>query len=193
MSRFENTFRSAVANAERDVLIAQIRANPQMTLSELGKLTSGELGPLLKGLTIGDLISAATGDAAPAAATDAAPVISKSTPKATKRRGRKAKAPKAAKTAAAKAPAKTAAAKAPKAKAPVVEVETRTATGRALYDESVLSAIRGFGKPMSAEELRASVGGTPLQARAALARLINAGAITWEGKARGTRYSETKS
>ncbi len=170
MSRFENTFRSAVANAERDVLIAQIRANPQMTLSELGKLTAGELGPLLKGLTIGDLITAAGG----------AP-LSKSAPKAAKAskpRGRKAQAPKA----------KAAKAKATKS----ADVETRTATGRARYDESVLAAIKGFGKPMSAEELRASVGGTPLQARASLARLINAGTITWEGKARGTRYSLVK-
>ncbi len=163
MSRFENTFRSAVANAERDVLSAQIRANPQMTLSELGKLTSGELGPLLKGLTIGDLISAAGGSPLKAA-------------KAAKGKTRGKKAQKAAKP----------------AKPKTAEVETRTATGRARYDESVLAAIKGFGKPMSAEELRASVGGTPLQARASLARLINAGTITWEGKARGTRYSLVK-
>ncbi len=163
MSRFENTFRSAVANAERDVLIAQIRANPQMTLSELGKLTSGELGPLLKGLTIGDLVSAAGGAPLKAA-------------KAAKGKTRGKKAQKAVKP----------------AKPKTAEVETRTATGRARYDESVLAAIKGFGKPMSAEELRASVGGTPLQARASLARLINAGTITWEGKARGTRYSLVK-
>ncbi len=174
MSRFENTFRSAVANAERDVLIAQIRANPQMTLSELGKLTSGELGPLLKGLTIGDLIAAAGG--APAPVSKAAPKAAKAPKAAPKSRGRKAQAPKAK----AAKPAKSA------------DVETRTATGRARYDESVLAAIKGFGKPMSAEELRASVGGTPLQARASLARLINAGTITWEGKARGTRYSLVK-
>jgi len=180
MSRFENTFRSAVANAERDVVIAQIRANPEMTLSELGKLTSGELGPLLKGLTIGDLIAAA-GTKAPKAPKAAAPKAGKkAAPKASKGRGRKASAPAAAK-APAKAPAKASA-----------EVETRTATGRERYDQSVLSAIKGFGKPMSAEELRASVGGTPLQARASLARLINAGTVTWEGKARGTRYSLVK-
>ncbi len=167
MSRFENTFRSAVANAERDVLIAQIRANPQMTLSELGKLTSGELGPLLKGLTIGDLISAAGGT----------PVKASKAAKGAKGKSRGRKAQKESKPAKASKPA---------------EVETRTATGRARYDESVLAAIKGFGKPMSAEELRASVGGTPLQARASLARLINAGTITWEGKARGTRYSLVK-
>lgn len=179
MSRFENTFRSAVANAERDVLIAQIRANPQMTLSELGKLTAGELGPLLKGLTIGDLITAASG----APLSKSAPKPAKAAKAAPKSRGRKAQAPKA------QAPK----AQAPKAKAAKsAEVETRTATGRARYDESVLAAIKGFGKPMSAEELRASVGGTPLQARASLARLINAGTITWEGKARGTRYSLVK-
>jgi hypothetical protein len=34
----------------------------------------------------------------------------------------------------------------------------------------------------------AEVGGTPLQARSGLARLIEAEKITWTGKARGTKY-----
>ncbi len=180
MSRFENTFRSAVANAERDVLIAQIRANPQMTLSELGKLTSGSLGPLLKGLTVGDLLQAA---GATLAAAPAAKPAAKPAKPAAKARGRRA--------ASDVAPPKVSVVRpsiksSPKTSA---EVETRTATGRDRYDQSVLAAIKGFGKPMSAEELRSEVGGTPLQARASLARLINAGTVTWEGKARGTRYS----
>ena len=178
MSRFENTFRSAVANAERDVLIAQIRANPQMTLSELGKLTSGGLGPLLKGLTVGDLLQAA------GAAITAEPVRPAAKPaKVAKTRGRR--------PASDVAPPKVSVVRPPVKSSPKTsaEVETRTATGRDHYDQSVLIAIRGFGKPMSAEELRSEVGGTPLQARASLARLINAGTVTWEGKARGTRYS----
>ena len=179
MSRFENTFRSAVANAERDVLIAQIRANPQMTLSELGKLTTGSLGPLLKGLTVGDLLQAAgaTLTAAPAAKPAAKPA------KPAKTRGRRASSEVATPKVSVVRPAIKGS---PKTS---IEVETRTATGRERYDQSVLAAIKGFGKPMSAEELRSEVGGTPLQARASLARLINAGTVTWEGKARGTRYS----
>lgn len=167
MSRFESTFRNAVANAERDVLIAQIRANPQMSLSELGKLTTGELGKLLKTLTIGDLLEADVGLAA-------SPTVKqrKSPKDSAAKGGRKRKAAK--KEAEAGSPA---------------TVETRTAAGRERYDKAVLAAIKGAESPISAEELRAQVGGTPLQARASLARLINAGNVTWEGKARGTRYS----
>ena len=57
------------------------------------------------------------------------------------------------------------------------------------YDKTVFAALQGADKPLSSEDLRAQVGGTPLQARASLARLINSEKVTWEGKARGTRYS----
>ncbi|MEZ4380589.1 MAG: hypothetical protein R3A79_04545 [Nannocystaceae bacterium] len=136
-----------------------------MTLSELGKLTTGELGKLLKTLTIGDLLSADVDVAAP-------PLAASTSRKSGGKRGegRKRKAAK-------------------KAEAAPTEVETRTAAGRERYDKSVFAAIEGAESPISAEELRAKVGGTPLQARASLARLINAGTVTWEGKARGTRYS----
>ena len=33
MVKFEQTFRDAVANAERDVMIEQIRATPEMTIA----------------------------------------------------------------------------------------------------------------------------------------------------------------
>jgi hypothetical protein len=64
MSRFEATFRTAIANAERDVLVDQIRANPQMSLQELGKLSTGELGGLLRQITVGDLVGAVARSAA---------------------------------------------------------------------------------------------------------------------------------
>lgn len=173
MSRFETTFRNAVANAERDVLVEQIRGNPQMSLSELGKLTTGELGPLLRNLTVGDLLRSG------AAASVAAPTRPRG---AGKRSRGGAKAPKEAKEAKESAPK---AAKAAKAGV----VDTRSAAGRERFDQTVLAAIKAAASPISAEELRGQIGGTPLQARSALARLINAGKVTWEGKARGTRYS----
>jgi hypothetical protein len=161
MSRFETTFRTAVANAERDVLVEQIRANPLMNLSELGKLATGELGTLLKQITIADLLGAAA-------------------PAGEARRERKAdKAP---------APPK----KAPggrKPKAAAAEVDTRTAEGRAAYDANVLTALRAAVGPQSASQLTAKVGGSPLQIRTALARLIEAGSVHWSGRARGTRYT----
>ena len=68
-------------------------------------------------------------------------------------------------------------------------VDTRTAAGREAYQEAVGNVVEAKGgKPTSAAEIRAKVGGTPTQARAALARLIEDGKITYEGKARATRY-----
>jgi len=174
MSRFEAAFLSAVANAEREVLVDQIRANPGMSLHELGKLaTTGQLGGLLGQITVGDVIGgrAPRGDSSPA---------------------RKPAASKAAAVAAAPpAPAVARKAKAEVAgrKAPAAEVDTRTAEGRAAYDTEVLAALRGLAKPASASNLTSVAGGSPLQIRTALARLIETGAVRWSGRARGTRYT----
>jgi hypothetical protein len=170
MSRFESTFLTAVANAEREVLVDQIRANPKMSLQELGKLATGQLGGLLGQITIRDLIAerSARADNKPA-------------------RGRK---PTVAAPVVAAAPAAKGKAKAEGRKAaPAAEVDTRTAEGRAAYDAAVLSALKGLGKPASASNLTAVAGGSPLQIRTALARLIEAGAVRWSGRARGTRYT----
>lgn len=174
MSRFETTFRNAVASAERDVLLEQIRANPEMTLSELGRLTNGELGALLKNLTVGDLLT-----------------LDRSSPPARPERSSNGRGRGAAESATRPEKAEKAE-KAEKTGRPlraVPDVETRTAAGREQYDREMLVALHEGDAAMSAEELRARVGGTPLQARAALARLIEAGHVLWEGRARGTRYS----
>ena len=68
-------------------------------------------------------------------------------------------------------------------------VNTRTPEGRAAYDEAVFGAVSGAGKPLGSSALRKKVGGTPLQLRTALNRLIEDGKVTYEGKARATRYS----
>jgi hypothetical protein len=176
MSKFETTFRTAVLNAERDVLVEQIRANPQMNLSELGKLATGGLAGLLGSITIGDLVGGGGGAAAPA--------------RAGKGRGGRKPGPKgsAAKRTGAKA-AKPRGAKAAPAAAGGAEVDTRTAEGRAAYDANVLAALKGATGPQAASDLTNKVGGTPLQIRTALARLIEAGSVNWAGRARGTRYT----
>jgi hypothetical protein len=187
MSRFETTFRTAIANAERDVLVDQIRANPQMSLNELGKLATGELGSLLKQITIGDLIAIASRPVAAAARGEAAGG------RKAKGEGKKAAqaAPAAGKPAKPGKPAKAAekaAEKAP-AKAAQAEVDTRTAEGRAAYDQAVLAALQGTSGPQSASDITRVAGGSPLQIRTALARLIEAGSVHWSGRARGTRYT----
>ena len=67
-------------------------------------------------------------------------------------------------------------------------IDTRTPEGRAAYDEALLKAVKSAKAPIGAGMIIAEVGGTPLQARSGLARLIADEKITWTGKARGTKY-----
>ena len=69
------------------------------------------------------------------------------------------------------------------------KVDTRTGEGRDAYDEAVLGVIQSAGHPVSANEIRAEVGGTPIQLRAAVKRLDESRRIKTRGKARGTRYT----
>ena len=69
------------------------------------------------------------------------------------------------------------------------DVNTRTAAGRREYDARVLEFIQESEDAVTATEIRNHVGGTSLQVRKAVARLIDDERVTWQGKARGTRYS----
>ncbi len=182
MSRFETTFRTAIANAERDVLVDHIRANPHMSLNELGKLATGELGNLLKNITVADLVRVASSGSSNSSSNKGASAASGS--------GRGAKTSAAApreesgRKVRAEAPGRK-----PKAAVSQAEVDTRTAEGRAAYDQAVLEALRAASGPQSASNLTAVAGGSPLQIRTALARLIETGGVAWSGRARGTRYT----
>lgn len=188
MSRFEATFRSAVANAERDVMIEQIRSTPTMSLAELGKLATGELGSLLKGITIGEILGQAMSKPARPSAGKAARPAAAAPAKASG--GRKSSRP-----AASKGKAKGKAKDGEKESAPAKRgggskgVDTRTPAGREAYDQAVLDALKAGGKDVAAPDLSKVAGGTPLQIRTALARLIERGAVSWTGQARGTRYT----
>lgn len=73
--------------------------------------------------------------------------------------------------------------------AKVGSVNTRTPEGRANYDAAVLAAVsKGGDEGVAASDVIKACGGTPLQARTALTRLINEEKLTWTGKARATRY-----
>ncbi len=69
------------------------------------------------------------------------------------------------------------------------EVNTRTAAGRREFDARVLAFVENAKDHVSATEIRNHVGGTSLQVRKSVARLIESERVTWHGKARGTRYS----
>ena len=189
MSRFETTFRNAIANAERDVLVDQIRANPQMSLNELGKLATGELGKLLNQITVADLIGAAAEAGRKAGGKQEKAAQADSGRKAGGKQEKAAQPETGRKSAegAGRKPAQAETGRKP-GKAAQVDVDTRTAEGRAAYDDAVLAALRAATGPQSASELTAVAGGSPLQIRTALARLIEAGSVSWSGRARGTRY-----
>lgn len=70
-------------------------------------------------------------------------------------------------------------------------VNTRTPAGRDQYDAAVLQVLRDAGDKVGAVAVRKQVGGTALQVRTALNRLIEAGSVAFEGKARATTYSTT--
>lgn len=196
MSKFETAFKAAIAENERRILISTLLASPELTLGEIHKLSKGGLGRLFSEVTIADLLGGGRGSSSSAAPT--APAAAKqrgggrrkgavAAPAGRRGRGGKAEAPAAAEAAAPAEgkgkPGRRGAGG--KAKA----VNTRTAEGRAAYDESLFQAVQESGGPAGAGALIAKVGGSSLQARAGLARLIEAGRITWSGKARGTKYS----
>jgi hypothetical protein len=192
MSKFETTFKAAIAENERRILVESLRASPDLSLGEIHKLSKGGLGKLFSEITIADLLGTSTGGARPAAASEgkrggrrgAASTGAAAGARKGKGRGRAAKAEVAADAAPAEAKA---AGKGRRGK--VKAVNTRTAEGRAAYDEALFQAVKDSGGPAGAGALIAVAGGSSLQARAGLARLIEAGRITWSGKARGTKYS----
>jgi hypothetical protein len=178
-SKYEAAFQAAVVERERQICIDLLRQSPEMTLGEIHKLSKGSLGRIFDAISVSELIRGeASSDEAPAPA------------KAPKRRGRKAaEAPAAEAPVAEKAPAEKAPAE--KASARPAKVNTRTPAGRKAYDEALFAALEAIGKPVGVAKLMARAGGTNLQARAALNRLIDAGKVSWTGKARGTRYNVT--
>jgi len=67
-------------------------------------------------------------------------------------------------------------------------VSTRTAVDRRILDTKVLAFVKDCSSPCTATEVREALGGTPLQIRRALNRLIERDALSYQGQARGTRY-----
>jgi hypothetical protein len=135
------------------------------------------------GTSVAEIVQSAFGSSAPRAA--AAPKRGPGRPPGSgKKRGRPPgrKPGRPAKAASAPAAAPAAAAKGSK-------VDTRAASGRGKFDEAVLAAVKAGKGPVKAVDLRKKVGGTSLQMRAALHRLIASKKIKAQGKARGTTYS----
>lgn len=76
----------------------------------------------------------------------------------------------------------------PRAVTAVAKPEGAVARG-GLELDAVLAALASVGGPAKLEEVRAKVGGSTAQVRAALQKLAGARKLTITGERRGTRYS----
>ena len=200
MSKFETTFKAAIAQNERRILIDSLRSSPELTIGEIHRLSKGGLGRLFNEITISDLMGGKGGQAAQSSGEAARgggrgvahggreATASESNGGVVKpRRGRPPKSEAVA--AENSAPQAGAEGKQQRRGGKAKAVNTRTAEGRGDYDEALFQAVKDSGGPAGAGSLIARAGGSSLQARAGLARLIEAGRINWSGKARGTKYS----
>lgn len=149
-------------DAARSALLSVVANHPSTSVADLRELLGDH--PELGGVTLAELVGQAGGASKPAKA------------------GKQSKKSSAA-PAAPKAAAKP-------AKGGPVEWNTRTNEGRAELDRAVLESLSAFGGVgVSAEAIRARVGATPAQVRESLNRHIEAGDVSFSGKARGTRYT----
>ncbi len=154
----ESAFLAALEPARREALLTHVRANPDVSLGELVALGDG-LGEVAASLTVRELLAGGS-----ALRTRTPARGSKAEAKRPRGRGNKLARPRS----------KT--------------VDTRTAEGRAAYDEAVLAAVRDAGGDVRAEALLAAVGGTASQLRASLHRAIEGKLVVRKGKARATTY-----
>jgi hypothetical protein len=164
-------YQKSLSDAARDALRSLLANHPSTSVADLRELVAEN--PSLGSVTLADLLGG--GDA-----------------KAPSGRGRKAKgAPKAAPSDAGEGKKAAGGTKRTKAVAAVRdEWNTHTSEGRDALDRAVLESLAAFGGVgVSAEALRARLGATPAQLRSSLNRHIEAGDVSFSGKARGTRYS----
>jgi hypothetical protein len=202
MTKSDSNFLSALEGKKRQICIELLRQSPDMTLAELNQLSRGELGKLFATIAVSDLLNPdQQRDVAPA---KAAPAAKQKKQKEQKERGGRRGGAKVAKSSAAEKPARGAekadgkgekAAKPARAEKPAEEaaggpqeVNTRTPAGREAFDKAVFDALKSIGGYAGAGEIQKRVGGTNMQVRSAVNRLIEAGQVNWTGQARGTRY-----
>ncbi len=157
-------YQKSMEEAARGALRSLVADHPNTSVGDLRELVAEH--PSLGGVTLSDLLGRGAAPSAP-------------------RRGRPPK-QQSAKAAVAEGKKPSVAKRAGGHK----EWETRTEDGRAALDRAVLESLAAFGGVgVSAEAIRARLGATPAQIRTSLNRHIEAGEVTFTGKARGTRYS----
>lgn len=159
---------AAVKDVQRAVFLDLIRSHPEMTLAELSKLSKGQFSSLLSSVTVGEVINA--GRDGERSAKQGTADFDEDEDEDDREEGDEDE-------------------DEDEDGEEDSDVNTRTAAGRREYDNRVLEFVSSSDDAVSATEIRNHVGGTSLQVRKSVARLIEAEQVTWQGKARGTRYS----
>jgi hypothetical protein len=163
-------YQKSLDDAARGALRSLVTNNPTTSVADLRELVADH--PSLGGVTLTELLGRDGSKPAPA------------------RRGRPPKRAATETAATTTAQPKKVAAPAPKRVGGHDEWETRTEDVRAALDRAVLETLSAFGGVgVSAEAIRARLGATPAQIRTSLNRHIEAGDVSFSGKARGTRYT----
>lgn len=178
MPKQDDVILSALESRTRGICLDLIRENLTLTVSDLQGLCQGEFGRFVSTITLGELTLGRIEDTARTQSTATATKPAKS---------------KVTKTKPLKAPRGKGSAsddKATDAPRPAARagVNTRTPAGRQAFDEAVFTAVQSIGSPAGAGDIQKLTGGANMQIRAACNRLIEAGRLSWSGKARGTRY-----
>jgi hypothetical protein len=155
-------YQTNLGDAARGALLSVVANHPSTSINELRELVQDH--PALGGLTLAELVSSNLKTARTSSRRTSMSSVSKSSSSK------------------------------PGGRSEFVEVptnwETRTEAGRTMFDRAVLQALEGCGGVnVSAEQIRAELGATPAQVRTSLNRQIEAGEVSFTGKARGTRYS----
>lgn len=168
---------------QKDVAIKTLGGRTHLTIAKISKLLEHpEHGATIGSITLDDLLAVSDGaSVAPAPAP---------APKTTKKAAKSKAAPKgkATKKAAKKTTKKTAkkAAAAPKAKG---KGGKKPRLNRDIAHKEIKAALKAQKAPCSNGDLVKATKYTPVQVRTFLNELITEGAVTYEGKGRGTKYS----
>lgn len=75
----------------------------------------------------------------------------------------------------------------------IKDVTTRTIEGRVAYDNAMYDFIASKkGEEVKSRQIREAIGGTPVQMRAAVNRLIEEESVSYTGNAQAMRYTKGK-
>jgi septal ring-binding cell division protein DamX len=196
IEQLQTELKDALVEHQAHVLVRVLQKRlDTLTFGELRSVMDSRIGQGLASILVRDLVAAQASPAAPVPIKPGRRTRNAKTARRhgkgktvaaettrTKRGSAKAPAKTASKATTAKAATKTAQARPPK-------VSALTVAGRESYDNALVQFLRthpGFNRP---SDIRMAAGGTKLQLRSAMQRLMKAGVVERQGSHSSTRYA----